>query len=206
MKPLYHLTAHWDDQSRITFKWGYPGFESAQYVYIYSVGPDGQPDEEYHVFYDVSLPQNPQDNLSYCLTCQTSLVSLRLLRFVAFCTDNRIQPTPEEISRLACDPQYVVQVLTGRAKLTWSAKARKFGQLKVVSFSITSDALIPPGILGYVIPEVGLCFPIPMEISQGTICTPPILIRAEQDPSIVPFDPAFAANFTICKKKPVFFL
>lgn len=204
MKPLHQLTARLEGQSRIKFKWDYQGFDTAQYVYIYSIDPNGRADGQYRILYDISKPQDPQDNLSFSITCEPSVASLRILRFAVFCSADWAQPPLEQVSKLAGDPQYVVQVLTGHANITWSEKARKVGDLKLVSFSITSDTVVPPGILGYVINGVNLHYSFPMQIGQDTIRTPSILIRADQNPTIVPLDPSFAVNFTIRKRTGLF--
>lgn len=203
--PLPSLKISWTQApSELRFTWEPADFpKGARFVSVYSVNAEGNRDKIIKL-YDITQ-SSERNNMSFSLPWPPVLAELQIPRFFVFAStypndlDNVDAATYQEMKT---NPKYYASVVTGLCHVSWYAKEKKAGSLKLVKLSLDSGLRIPAGFLGYRVMGDGAAeinYPFPFNIANGRMETPAICVRADQSMVPVIMHPELAANIRLQK-------
>ena len=204
--PLPSLKISWTQApSELRFTWESADFpKDARFVSVYSVNAAGNRDKIIKL-YDITQSRE-RNNMSFSLPWPPVLAELQVPRFFVYASTY-----PNELDKVDADtaqqmketPAYYASVVTGFCRISWYAKNKKAGSLKLVKLSLDSGLRIPAGFLGYRVTgddAADIKYPFPFAISNGGAETPAICVRADQSMEPVIMRPELAANIRLQKE------
>ena len=211
MKPLASFSGKWNPSMQaIQFQWDARALGNDRYIYIIGIvgnGNDMRLDMTQLSLLDVRNPAN-QSNSSLIKRITNGRAGVFKMLFCGFSSPLAAGSQNEASVIEACrnDPSFLTTVMMGQASITCQIGTSVQDNAKVVTFDITSNCEISPGVLGYQYhcDNMVITIDFPGVIAKGRTEFKPIAIPKNCDINVVPFDKQFAGNLEIKQKNKLF--